>query len=189
MSAHKEQPTEEQPAGDGRLLPNLLHEFRRHKDLADRAIASLDDEQFFRRPAEHANSVAIIVKHLGGNLRSRWTDLLTSDGEKPDRNRDGEFVIAAADTRASLTAAWERGWEAVLGTVAALREADLGRTVTIRGEPHAVLQALVRGLTHAAYHVGQVLYLARLLRPDSPWLTVPPGQSGAVRGGYLKPRS
>jgi uncharacterized damage-inducible protein DinB len=175
-------------ADDRRLLPDFLYEFRRHKDLADRALGSLDDEQFFHRPAEHVNSVAIIVKHLSGNLRSRWTDFLTSDGEKPDRRRDGEFVIAAEDTRASLMAAWEHGWEAVLATVAALRDSDLQRTITIRGEPHTVLQALVRGLTHAAYHVGQVLYLARMLRPEGPWLTIAPRQSDAARGGYLKPR-
>ncbi len=149
----------------------------------------LDDEQFFRQVAPQVNSVAIIVKHLAGNLTSRWTDLLTTDGEKPERNRDGEFAIAPADTRAGLLAAWERGWKAVLGTVAGLREADLGRTVTIRGEPHTVFQALVRGLSHAAYHVGQILYLARLWRADSPWLTIAPGQSGSARGSYLNPRS
>ena len=179
----------EQQASDGdrQHLPDLLHEFRRHKDLADRALRNLNDDQFFRQPGPQVNSVAIIVKHLAGNLRSRWTDFLASDGEKPDRCRDREFVITSDDTRASLTAAWQTGWQAVLGTVAGLRESDLGRTVTIRGEPLTVFQALVRGLSHAAYHVGQVLYVARLSRPDSPWLTIAPGQSDSARGGYLKP--
>jgi hypothetical protein len=167
-------------------LPELLRELRRLKDLADRAMRELDDEQFFRQTAPPVNSVAIIVKHLAGNLRSRWTDFLTTDGEKADRNRDSEFIITTIDTRGGLMAAWQRGWDAVLGTVGSLEEADLGRTITIRGEPHTVFQALVRGLSHAAYHVGQVLYLARLLRPDSPWLTIAPGRSGETRGSYLK---
>src|SRR6185295_506827 len=109
----------------------LWREFRRHKDLADRAIRELDDDQFFRQPAPQVNSVAIIVKHLAGNLRSRWTDFLVSDGEKPDRRRDGEFVLTPDDTRPNLMAAWEHGWQAVLGAVAGLREGDLERTVTI----------------------------------------------------------
>jgi hypothetical protein len=170
------------------LLINLTHEFRRHKDLADRALAPLSDDEFFRRPAAHVNPVALIVKHLGGNLTSRWTDFLTTDGEKPTRDRDNEFLVTLQDTRASLTAAWERGWQAVLGAVAGLRDDDLGKTVMIRGEPHTVLQALLRGVTHVAYHVGQILYVARLWRPDAPYLTVPPGKSQGLRGQYLKPR-
>jgi uncharacterized damage-inducible protein DinB len=178
---------EQASGGDRRDLPDLLHEFRRHKDLAGRALRDLSDAQFFQQLAPQVNSIAIIVKHLAGNLRSRWTDFLTSDGEKPDRRRDREFVVTPDDTRASLMAAWESGWETVLATVADLRESDLGRTVTIRGEPHTVFQTLLRGLSHAAYHVGQILYLARLLRPDGPWLTIAPGQSDVARGGYLKP--
>jgi uncharacterized damage-inducible protein DinB len=166
------------------LLPDALHELRRHKSLADRAMAALDDDQFFRRPAEHVNSVAIIVKHLAGNLLSRWTDFLTTDGEKPGRDRDGEFVIGPNDARASLFAAWEDGWQTLLGTLASLRESDLTRTVTIRGEKHTVHQALLRAMLHASYHVGQILYLVRLLRPDSDWLTIPPGQSRGQRGTY-----
>jgi uncharacterized damage-inducible protein DinB len=166
------------------LLADLTHEFRRHKSLADRALAALDDQDFFRRPAEHVNSVALIVKHLAGNLVSRWTDFLTSDGEKPNRDRDREFILMDQDTRTTLLTAWERGWQALLDTVAGLSAADLERTVTIRGEGHTVRQALLRGATHIAYHTGQILYLVRLLRPDSAWLTVAPGQSKGLPGTY-----
>jgi uncharacterized damage-inducible protein DinB len=167
------------------FLPAVLNEFRRHKRLADGALAQLDDEQFFRRPAPHANPVAVIVKHLAGNLASRWTGFLSGDGEKPGRDRDAEFVLTEQDTRAALTAAWERGWAAALGAVEALSDADLGRTVTIRGEPHTVTQALLRGAGHASYHTGQVLYLVRLLRPDAAWQTVPPGESRTYSVPYL----
>jgi uncharacterized damage-inducible protein DinB len=166
------------------LLGDLGHEFQRHKVLAERALASLSDAQFFERPAPHVNSAAIIVKHLAGNLVSRWTDLLTTDGDKPTRDRDGEFVIKPDDTRAVLLAALERGWQAVFDTLDSLTVGDLEKTITIRGEPHTVLQALLRGLDHVAYHTGQILYLARLLAPEGPWLTIPPGQSRAARGGY-----
>jgi hypothetical protein len=126
-----------------------------------------------------------VVKHLSGNLRSRWTDFLNSDGENPTRDRDGEFVLGPADTRNALLAAWEDGWRCVFDALAGLTEADFSRTVTIRGEPHTVIAAVLRGLTHAAYHTGQILYLARLLRPDGAWLTIPPGQSNTHRPGYL----
>jgi uncharacterized damage-inducible protein DinB len=166
------------------LLPDLLHEFRRHKSLADRAMAAVSDADFFQRPTEDVNSIALIVKHLAGNLQSRWTDFLTTDGEKSTRNRDGEFAITPDDTRANLTAAWERGWQALLATVQNLSSADLANTVTIRGEQHTAEQSLLRGLTHIAYHTGQILYLVRLLKPDSPWLTIAPGQSRGHRAAY-----
>ena len=166
------------------LLSDLLFEFHRHKELADKAIAQLDGEQFFQRPAPHVNSVAIIVKHLAGNLLSRWTDFLSTDGEKPTRNRDGEFQLTDADTRESLFAAWERGWEALFEAGKTLADSDLSKTVTIRGETHTVLQALLRGMSHATYHVGQILYLVRLVRPESTWLTIPPGQSRPHGGVY-----
>jgi uncharacterized damage-inducible protein DinB len=170
------------------LLADLRHEFRRHKDLADRAMAHLDDQDLFRRPAAHVNPVALIVKHLAGNLASRWTDFLASDGDKPSRDRDGEFLLTEQDTRANLLAAWERGWKALFDTLESLGEADLDKPVKIRGETHSARQALLRGLSHAAYHTGQILYLVRLWRPDSPWLTVPPGQSRKVGGAYLQAR-
>lgn len=170
------------------LLADLAHEFRRHKDLADRAMAQLADAEFFQRPAAHVNPVALIVKHLAGNLRSRWTDFLTTDGDKPDRNRDSEFLLTEQDTRANLSAAWEHSWKALFETLGSLTEADLERLVTIRGEPHTVRQALLRGMSHVAYHTGQVLYLVRLLRPESTWLTIAPGQSRSHRAAYRQSR-
>jgi hypothetical protein len=169
------------------LVADVAFEFRKYKGWADKALAGLSDEAFFRRPADHVNPVALIVKHLAGNLVSRFTDFLTTDGEKPTRDRDNEFVLGPSDTRASLIAAWDAGWQAVLEALAGLTDADLGRTVTIRGEPHRVQQALLRGLDHAAYHTGQILYLARLLNPDGAWLTMAPGTSRTHVAGYLRP--
>jgi uncharacterized damage-inducible protein DinB len=170
------------------LIYDLLFEFQRHKKLADRAMADLDDEQFFQRPGELVNPVALIVKHLGGNLLSRWTDFLTTDGEKPTRDRDAEFLLTEGDTRESLLLAWERGWKALFDTVQRLHDSDLDKTITIRGEGHTVRQALLRGVNHVAYHTGQILYLARMFKPASPWLTVPPGQSQGLPGGYRAER-
>src|SRR5262249_10220737 len=147
------------------LLANLRHEFQRYKDLADRAMVHLDDQEFFRLPAASVNPVALIVKHLAGNLVSRWTDFLASDGEKASRDRDGEFLLTDQDTRSNLLTAWQRGWEALFDTLQSLGDLDLDKSVTIRGESHTVRQALLRGLTHAAYHTGQILYLVRLWRP------------------------
>jgi hypothetical protein len=149
-------------------------------------MAGLNDDQFFHRPGTLVNPIALIVKHLAGNMISRWTDFLTTDGEKPDRDRDGEFLLTDADTRIRLMAEWERGWSTLFATLAGLDEADLGRTVTIRGEPHSARQALMRGMTHVAYHTGQIVYLVRLIRPESDWLTVPPGQSRGVPGAYRR---
>src|SRR5262245_54362904 len=167
------------------FIPDISVEFRKHKGLADRAMADLSDDAFFRRPAEHVNPIALIVKHLAGNLASRWADFLTTDGDKPTRDRDSEFVLGPNDTRANLMAAWERGWSILFATLAGLKDDDLGKSVTIRGEPHRVQQALLRGVNHAVYHIGQILYIARLHKPDADYLTVPPGQSRAVRGGYF----
>lgn len=171
------------------LMPTLLqmatHEFGRHRAMAEVAMAVLDDEQFFRRPSPRVNPVALVVKHLAGNLHSRWREFLTTDGEKPDRNRDREFVIEASDTRVSLEEAWARGWATLVASLRELRDGDLDRTITIRGEPHTAAQAIFRGSTHVAYHVGQILYLSRMLAPDAPWITVPPGGSSVVAGVYL----
>jgi hypothetical protein len=168
------------------FLADLRHEFQRHKVVAERAMSQLDDQDFFRRPGELVNPVALIVKHLAGNMASRWADFLTTDGEKPTRDRDGEFVLTDEDTRESLMAAWERGWGILFDTLAGLTDGDLSATVTIRGEAHSARQSLLRGMSHVAYHTGQVLYLVRLLRPDSAWQTIPPGQSRGVPGGYRR---
>ncbi|MCC7083680.1 MAG: DUF1572 family protein [Pirellulales bacterium] len=169
------------------VLTDLVHEFRRHKDLADRAMSSLDDAAFFQRPAEQVNPIALIVKHLAGNLKSRWTDFLTTDGEKPTRNRDGEFIVTPDDTRPALYAAWEQGWQTLFDTLASLQPADLGRLITIRGESQTVCQALIRGLCHVAYHTGQVVYLARLGNAEALWLTIAPGKSQQHQANYRKP--
>lgn len=165
-------------------LTDFRQEFERHKHLIDKALMPLDDEGFFYRPGEAVNPVALIVKHLAGNLRSRWRDFLSTDGEKPDRDRDGEFSLTEADSRAALMAAWEDAWTILRDTLDSLTIDDLDRTVTIRGEPHTVRQALIRGLTHLAYHTGQILYVARWRCPDAPWQTIAPGRSREHRGAY-----
>ncbi len=156
------------------LLPIVTHEFARHRSLGERAISSLDDERFFARPAPSVNPIALIVKHLAGNLRARWADPFGGDGEPPTRNRDGEFELTPDDSRESLMNAWNAAWAMLESTIAALTPSDLERTVTIRGEPHTMAQALLRAAMHAAYHVGQILYVARMLAPDAPYLTVAP---------------
>ncbi len=168
------------------FLADIRHEFQRHKKLADGALEQLDDESFFRRPSDVVNPLAIIVKHLSGNLLSRWTDFLTTDGDKPTRNRDGEFTIEPADTREQLMVRWQTAWATVFATIDSLQETDLVKTVTIRGEPHTAQQALIRGLTHVAYHVGQITYVSRLWNPEGKWLTIAPGQSASHKPGYRK---
>jgi hypothetical protein len=134
--------------------------FAYYKKLAERAMDQLTDEQLFMTLDDEGNSIGIIVKHLAGNMRSRWTGFLTTDGEKPDRNRDLEFEEPPA-TRAEMLAMWEAGWSCVFSALQPLTDADLGRTVTIRGEPHSVLQAVNRQLAHYPHHVGQIVLLAK----------------------------
>ena len=145
----------------------VLHEYKR---MAERAIAQVSDEQLTQTIDPEANSIAVIMKHIAGNMRSRWTDFLTSDGEKPDRNRDTEFETPPA-TRAELLRIWEDGWARVFTALEPLSDADLGRTVTIRGEPHSVFQAIVRQLTHYAAHTGQIVLLAKHFQSDH-WQTL-----------------
>jgi hypothetical protein len=151
--------------------------FRYYKKLAERAIEQVSDDQLLAVLDEEMNSIAVIVKHMSGNMRSRWTDFLTSDGEKPGRDRDAEFTDPPA-TRAALLELWEDGWQCVLGTMESLSDADLGRTVTIRGEAHSVMQAINRQVAHYSYHCGQILFLAKQLCHDR-WknLSVPRGSS------------
>ena len=159
---------------------------RKHKEMADKALGQLDDDTFFRKPGEHSNSVAVIVKHLAGNLRSRWTDFLTTDGDKPWRDRDAEFAIGPGDSRERLLADWEQAWSMLFQTLASLTEEDSLKTVRIRGEEHSVLQAIHRSVAHAVYHVGQIMYLARLLTTgDWKWITIPPGGSKEHTRRYL----
>jgi Protein of unknown function (DUF1572) len=141
-------------------LEDSLTLFRAYKKLAERAMEQVSDEQLFIALDDESNSIAIIVKHMAGNMRSRWTDFLTTDGEKPDRNRDSEFVDPAA-TRAALLQVWEEGWTCVFDAIEPLTDADLGRRITIRGEAHSVMQAVNRQVAHYAQHVGQIVLLAK----------------------------
>lgn len=156
----------------------VTREFRRLQSLAERAMSQLSDEQFFAIPSAGDNSAAVIVKHVGGNLVSRWTDFLTSDGEKPGRDRDTEFQIGPSDTREQLLHVWGRGWLALFQALEPLGNSDLARVVIIRGEPLSVLQAVNRQLTHYAYHVGQIVYLAKhYCGPAWRTLSIPSGRS------------
>ena len=166
--------------------------FRHYKKLGDRAMQQISDEALFAALDAEANSIAVIVKHLSGNMRSRWTDFLTSDGEKPDRNRDSEFE-ATPRTRAELLANWESSWALLFDAIAQLAESDLNRTVLIRKEAHSVMQAINRNLTHTAYHVGQIVFLSKHFA-GAEWksLSIPRGKSSEfnlkVASGKLSQR-
>jgi uncharacterized damage-inducible protein DinB len=159
-------------------LDEARRQLRGHKRLAEGAFNQLRDDEFFVTLDSEANSIATLVKHIAGNIRSRFTDFLTSDGEKPYRHRDQEFEITADTTRAEVMRWWEEGWNIVLSTLDSLQPEDVHKTVTIRGQPHTVLQAVNRQIAHYAYHVGQIVFLAKHLRSRE-WksLSVPKGQS------------
>ena len=159
-------------------IDEARRQFRGNKRLAEAAIAQLKDEELFVTLDPESNSVAILVKHLAGNMRSRFTDFLTSDGEKPNRFRDQEFELNAATTRADVMRWWEESWAQVFATLDALKPEDVMRTVTIRGEPHTVLQAINRQIAHYAGHIGQIIFLSKHLRSNE-WktLSIPRGKS------------
>ena len=160
------------------VLDTLRARFEQQRTTAERALDQIDDRAFFAALGPEANAPAVLVKHLAGNFRSRFTDFLTTDGNKPDRQRDREFEIDEADTREALMAAWADGWRRLDATLDGLTDADLGRTVPIRGEAHTVLDALVRALAHAAGHVGQIVLLARhAAGPGWRTLSIPRGES------------
>ena len=152
-------------------LEDALGNFRDYKQLAEGAFEQVTNEEFFRALDEEANSLAVIVRHMSGNMLSRWTDFLTTDGEKPDRNRDGEFELDKPLTRSHVMADWESGWARLFATLDSLTPDDLLRDVFIRGERHSVIQALDRQMTHHAYHVGQIVLLAKHFR-SSEWKTL-----------------
>ncbi|HVN94304.1 MAG TPA: DUF1572 domain-containing protein [Terracidiphilus sp.] len=158
-------------------LEDAVALFRYYKRLAERAMEQVTDEQLCASIDQEANSIAIIVKHMAGNMRSRWTDFLTTDGEKPDRDRDSEF-FAPPVTRAELMAMWEDGWNRLFTAIAPLTDSDLSRKVTIRGEAHSVMQAINRQLAHYPHHVGQIVFLAKHFACEH-WqsLSVPRNQS------------
>jgi hypothetical protein len=170
----------------------LLHDFRKmfrmYKKLGENAMAQLPtDAAFAAMLDQNSNSIAIIVQHIAGNLRSRYRDFLTTDGEKPDRNRDGEFEVHAPVTRDGVMTMWDEGWAVALSTLEALAPDDLEKTITIRGEAFLVLEALNRSVTHTAYHVGQIVYLARHFAASN-WtsLSIPKGKSAAFAKGTFK---
>ena len=151
---------------------------RAYKKLAEKAIAQLKDEEFFVTLDEESNSVAVVMKHMAGNMISRWTDFLTSDGEKPNRNRDMEFVIEPNTTKDEVLAYWERGWQCVFDALDPLTPEDCEKTVTIRDEKHTIVQAINRQLMHYAYHIGQIVFLAKHFR-STEWksLSIPRNRS------------
>lgn len=159
-------------------LADVTVQFGKLKDLAERAIARVSDQQLKETLDADGNSIAALIQHMAGNLRSRWTDFLTTDGEKPDRDRDAEFEVSVGVGRAHLLGLWEDGWSRLFETLAELTPADLQRTVQVRAEPHSVPQAIHRQMTHHAYHVGQLVLLARHFAAGS-WesLSVPRGKS------------
>ena len=171
------------------ILQNFLDEsaasFLSYKKLAEKAIVQVSEEEFFRAIDEESNSIAAIVKHIGGNLRSRWTDFLTTDGEKPDRNRDSEFV-AENDSRETVIRGWENGWDSLFETLRSLRVEDLGKIVQIRGEDFTVVRAINRAAMHTASHIGQITFLAKHFR-SSEWKTLSvPKNKSAEFNNWLK---
>lgn len=154
-------------------LAVVRQRFAEMKRSAERAISQVSDEELLWAPNEESNSIAVIMKHMSGNMLSRWTDIFESDGEKPDRNRDGEFE-ARGLTREALLALWERGWARLQETLASLGEEDLLRTITIRSQPHSLIQAIERQMYHYGYHIGQIVYICKALR-NADWqtLTIP----------------
>ena len=159
-------------------LADALGEFRKYKKFAEKAIVQVPEEDWFRRLDPESNSLALVLKHISGNMRSRWTSFLTTDGEKPNRDRDSEFEQSDTDTRDAVLARWESGWQLLFEALDPLTEDDLQKTVTIRGEPHTVLQAINRQLTHYASHVGQIVFLAKhLAGPRWQTLSIPRGKS------------
>ncbi|QDT91100.1 DUF1572 family protein [Gimesia algae] len=159
------------------FLSATIDVFEANKKMAERAIEQVSNDGLRTALDEHTNSIAVIMKHVAGNLISRWTDFLTTDGEKPDRNRDGEFEDNFTD-RAELLAYWERGWSTLLDSLKSLTPDDLEKTVYIRGDAHMVPLAIQRSLGHTCYHVGQIVQVARIQAGDD-WntLTIPRGQS------------
>jgi hypothetical protein len=166
-------------------LEDAISTFRGYKKLAEKALGQVNDEEFFHSLDEEANSIGIIIKHIVGNMLSRWTDFLNTDGEKPDRNRDMEFVLSAGASRDDLMAQWEKGWSCLFAALEPLQAEDVERKVLIRGEEHSVIEAINRQLTHYAYHIGQLVFLAKHFK-SAEWksLSIPRNRS-AEFNAYL----
>jgi hypothetical protein len=166
-------------------LDDALTTFRNYKKMGEKAFGQVSDEEFFRALDEESNSIAVIIKHIAGNMISRWTDFLTSDGEKPDRHRDMEFIITPETNREEMIRYWERGWACLFGALEPLRPEDFEKKVYIRAEEHTIVQAINRQLAHYAYHVGQIVFLAKHLK-SSEWKTLSiPRNKSAVYNAHL----
>lgn len=159
-------------------LDDAITTFRAYKKLAEKALDQLQDEEYFTRLDEESNSIAVIMKHLAGNMLSRWTDFLTTDGEKPERDRDMEFVIEPQTSKSEVMNYWEKGWRRTFETLEALQPEELLRTVMIRGETHTVVQSINRQLAHYPHHIGQIVFLAKHFR-SADWksLSIPKNKS------------
>ena len=169
-------------------LDEAHRQMRGYKRLAEGAMAQLKDHELFLTLDPESNSIAVLVKHMAGNMRSRFTDFLTTDGEKPDRHRDQEFELSSATTRADLTKWWEEGWARVFAAIEALKPDDVMRAVTVRGQPHTVLQAINRQIAHYAQHTGQIVFIAKHIRSGK-WktLSIPRGKSEDFKKVAPKP--
>jgi hypothetical protein len=161
------------------FIGDAIKRFRSYKELGDKTFAQLEDADFFRQPSSNSNSIAVIVKHMHGNMLSRWTNFLTEDGEKTWRQRDAEFEEGSS-TRKHILELWEEGWKCLLDTLASLQPDDLDKTITIRTEPLKAYDAILRQLAHYPYHVGQIVYLGRMFKNEE-WksLSIPKGDSAA----------
>jgi hypothetical protein len=168
-------------------LASSIAIFRQYKSLAEKAMTQVSDESLLWQPNEESNSIYLIIKHMSGNMQSRWTDFLTSDGEKPWRNRDSEFEQPGQISREEIMQEWEKGWQCVFDALEPLTEADLSQLVYIRGEAHSVMEAVNRQVAHYSYHVGQIVYLAKLIR-NTGWqtLSIARGKSGAFNEAMEK---
>jgi hypothetical protein len=166
-------------------LQDVIRQLRMYKGYVDKALPRIPDDHLHTTLDANSNSIAVIMKHVAGNLRSRYRDFLTTDGEKPDRDRDQEFETVGRETRDEILAWWEKGWSTALGSIEALAPDDLERTIHIRGEGFLVIEALNRSIAHTASHVGQIVYLARHFAGDN-WtsLTIPKGESAKAKGTF-----
>jgi Protein of unknown function (DUF1572) len=171
------------------FLEDALKSFRDYKKLAEGAFAQVDEADLFRTIDEESNSIAVNMKHMAGNMLSRWTDFLTTDGEKPNRERDMEFVMLPSTTKAEMLAYWEQGWQSVFDAIEPLTAGDLMRIVKIRGQDHTVVQAINRQIAHYSYHVGQIVYLAKHFK-SSAWQTLSvPKNKSAEFNKYLEEKT
>jgi hypothetical protein len=175
------------PAVGAAYLKDVVRQYKLYKGYVDKALPRVSDADLHTELDANSNSIAVIVKHVSGNLRSRFRDFLTADGEKPDRRRDTEFEMPNRASRDELLKWWDEAWGILFGSIEALKPEDLGRTITIRGEGYLVIEALNRSIAHTASHVGQIVYLARHFAGDT-WtsLTIPKGASANIKGEFKK---